>query len=149
MVNTAALFLALTASTSVAAPGNAAYADVASNAVVSTMVVTVRFIGFSCGYASGNSVSCLQLRDLARAVAHLLHRNSSSVQQGQQQVRKRRLIRNLNMLATLDLTHAAAQHCCRQREVVMGVAIAHVASEKDDRMVQHRSVAIGHLRKFR
>src|SRR6476660_5976867 len=91
----------------------------------------------------------LQLGKLACTVAQLLHGNPGSVEQRQQQVRQRSLIGNSKMLASLDLSEASADDGRRQREMVMGVAIAHVAAEKNDRMIQHRSVAVGHFRELR
>ena len=46
------------------------------------------------------------------------------------------------MLAALDLAAAAADERHRQREVIVRVAVAHVAAVDEQRVVEHRAVAV-------
>ena len=71
-------------------------------------------------------------------------RHARAVQHRDQDVRVRRVLRIVQVLATLDAATTADQRL-RQRIVVVGVAVGHVAAEQDDRMVEHRPVAVGHL----
>ena len=52
------------------------------------------------------------------------------------------------VLPTLDLAAPAAHDHRRQRELVVRVAVAHVASVQQDRVIQHRAVAVGHVGKL-
>src|SRR4030095_16718122 len=81
-------------------------------------------------------------------ITKFFHRDSSPVEQSQQQVCKRRLIRNTNVLASFDPPHTTAKDGSWKRKMVMSVAIAHVAAENEDRMIQHGAVAVRHLRQF-
>ena len=51
------------------------------------------------------------------------------------------------MLAAFDFA-PAADDGGRQWIVIVHVAVAHVAAENNDRMIQHGAVAVGHFREF-
>src|SRR6185437_1002905 len=82
------------------------------------------------------------LLDLAGAVAHLAHRHAGAIEQGQPEVRNRRVLGIDEMLSALQLPAPAAEHRNRQRILVMSVAVAHVAAVHDDRVVEDRPVAV-------
>ena len=47
------------------------------------------------------------------------------------------------MLIAFDLAITAADERGGQREMVMCIAVAHIAAVQQDRVIQHRAVAIG------
>src|SRR3989442_14832004 len=55
----------------------------------------------------------------------------------------RRVLWIVQVLSALDTAAAANQHL-RKRIGVVSIAVGHVTSEQNDRMVEHRTVAIGH-----
>ena len=59
-------------------------------------------------------------------------RTPDLVEHRHQQVRHRRVVRVTQMAAALHLARRAADHQVRQREVVVRVAVAHVAAVQDD-----------------
>jgi len=69
---------------------------------------------------------------LAGAVADGVHGHLGSTEHREQQVRDRGAIGGAQMLAAV-LTAAAADHRQRQREVIVRVAVAHVAAVQNDR----------------
>ena len=89
-------------------------------------------------YTSGNPT----------AVADLVARNSGAVEQRQQQVRQRRPVGVLQVLTTLQLAASTSHHQRRQREFIMGIAVAHVAAVEQDRVIQHGAVPIWHRREL-
>src|SRR5262245_53136511 len=86
------------------------------------------------------------LRESPTAVADLLHRNIVSVEYGQQQIRKARILWILQVLTALDASVRMAQQSRWERIVVVPVAIAHVAAEKDRGVIEHSAVRLLRLR---
>src|SRR5262245_57584573 len=85
----------------------------------------------------------LDLREQLRTVvSDFLDWDSGPIHQCQQQIRERCLIWILQMLVPFDSSIAAADDGGRQRKMVMRIAVAHIAAIKEDRMIQHRTVAI-------
>src|SRR5687768_6524361 len=79
---------------------------------------------------------------LARTVANRLQRRVRPAKQRQQQVRERRAIGIPQMLAAAQLPAAAADDRQWQREVIVRIAIAHVAAVQDERAIENRTVAV-------
>src|SRR4051812_30942966 len=75
-----------------------------------------------------------QLRENAAAVADFLHRDVVSVEQRHEQVGESRILRIFHVLTALDASVRVPENCCRQRVVVVLVAVAHVAAEQNRRM---------------
>src|SRR5439155_8479875 len=82
--------------------------------------------------------------DLERlsAVTERLHRNADLVEHRQQKVRHRCVIRILEVTAALMLARCTANDEVWQREMIVHVAVAHVAAEEQQRMVEQRAVPI-------
>src|SRR5688572_1880678 len=80
--------------------------------------------------------SLLDARDLARAVADALHLEPSFVDDGEQQVRERRVLRQLEVLAAAELAVRAADQDVRQRIIVVPVAVAHVRAVHQQRVIE-------------
>src|SRR5580704_5757808 len=84
----------------------------------------------------------LNVDEFAGAIAQGILWNATLIEHGQQQVRNRRVIVVAQVPATLELSASAASHQIRQREMIMQIAVAHVAAEENDRIVQQIAVAI-------
>ncbi len=78
--------------------------------------------------------------NFSRAVTKLLQLDSGFVQQRQQQVRHRSPVWILNMAAAFE---TSADDEIRQWEMIVKVAVAHIAAEQNDRIVQERTISIG------
>src|ERR1043166_8676638 len=87
----------------------------------------------------------LQAFQQARAVSQRLLLHSRFVHDGPQQVGHRRVIRIPQMPSTLDAPVRRAHHEVREREVIVRVAVAHVAAVQDHRVVEQRAVAVGRV----
>src|SRR5581483_12356275 len=91
----------------------------------------------------GPTASCLSnLRELAGAVADGLRRHSRTIEEREQHIRQGRVIGVTQMLPALELAAASAEQGGRQRELIVAVAVAHVAAVQNDRVIQQRSIAI-------
>src|SRR5690606_16458304 len=86
--------------------------------------------------------SRLHLGERSAAVADRLDGNVGPMQHGQQQIREPRILRVNQVLTALDLAVRVTEDRRRQRIVVVPVAVAHVAAEHDDRVIEHRAVAL-------
>ena len=75
----------------------------------------------------------------------VLRRNARAVEDRDQQIRMRRVLFVVQVLPTLDTAGAAADDHLRKRIGIVSVAVGHVAAEQNDRMVEHRAVAIRHV----
>ena len=67
-----------------------------------------------------------------------MSRDTGPDEQGLQQVRMRRVVLVMQMLAALDRAAALAEHGGGDRIVIVQIAIGHVAAEQQNRIVQHR-----------
>src|SRR5262249_49650922 len=85
------------------------------------------------------------LRDSPAAIADLLHRNVISVEYRQQQVRETRVLRIFHVLAALDTAMCVAEQSSWERIVVVPVAVAHVAAEKNRGVIEHSAVGFRRL----
>src|SRR5262245_4733684 len=86
----------------------------------------------------------LDLGKQSAAISNFFGRNPRAIEQRLEQVCQRRLVGVLQMLTALELSAAAAHHQRRQWEVIVLVAVAHVAAVEQDRVIQDRAVAVGH-----
>src|SRR5688500_11655636 len=126
-----------------------------ARAVAKSLDLTASTSGGTAPAASANasaaavSMCPLHLREDLRAVPERLFRHARAVQQGQQQVGQRRLVFVFEVLVAFEPAVAPAHDDRRQRELVVRVAVRHVAAVEHDRVVQHRPLAIGHLRQLR
>src|SRR5262245_55892474 len=79
-----------------------------------------------------SSVRALRILDLRHGlravVAHLVDFNSRALNDGQQKVRKRCLLRILEVLAAFHLAVGASDDGHRQRRMIVAIAVAHVAA---------------------
>src|SRR5438132_8244315 len=88
------------------------------------------------------TIAALQGLDAAVAVAERVDRDADLVEHRQDQVRHRRVIRILEMTAALVIAGRASDDEIRQREMVVLVAVAHVAAVEDERVIEERAVAV-------
>src|SRR5437763_4694907 len=99
----------------------------------------VAFVPF-CGYS-------LNARDRAGAVAELVAIHPDLLKQRQVEIRDRGALRQHDMpAAELHLAVAAADQYVRLRVVVVPIAVAHVRSVHEDRVIEQRSLAVGCFR---
>src|SRR5690606_30497398 len=125
------VFPALTALTSRVSP-----AAVAAPAARTTAhrLKSVDLIAFS---------AALQVRERPGAVAELLQVHAGLVEHRHEQVRHRCVIRVLQVPPALHPAGRPAHDQVRQREVVVRVAVAHVAAVEQHAVVEQRAVAVG------
>src|SRR6185503_19840566 len=87
------------------------------------------------------------VRDRARAVAEPVPFHADLLKQRQVEIRDRRALRQHDMPATEPhLAVTAADHDVRLRVVVVSIAVAHVRSVHEDRMIEQRSLTVWRLR---
>src|SRR5688572_3069280 len=87
-----------------------------------------------------------EVRDRARAVAERVAFDADLLKQREMEIRNRRTVRQHEMpAAELHLAAAAADDDVRLRVVVVPIAVAHVRSVHEDRMIQQRSLAVWRL----
>src|SRR5581483_4931417 len=80
--------------------------------------------------------------DHAGAITQALDLDPGLVQHGQQHVGHGSVIGLADMLAALHRPGAAAQNQRRQREMVMRVAVAHVAAVQNERMIEQGPIPV-------
>src|SRR5262249_4553009 len=74
-------------------------------------------------------------------VADLVGFDARALCDREEQVRERRLIGISQMLSAFDLAVRASDDRHRQREVIVAIAVAHVAAPDEKRMIEHGAVA--------
>ena len=77
-----------------------------------------------------------------------LDRHAGAVQDREHEVRDGRVIGVTHVRTPVQRTGAAANHGIRDVEMAVLIAVAHVAAEEQDRVVEHRAIAVGHLGKL-
>src|SRR5579883_2090307 len=125
------------------ASATAAAARIPANGPISSGLL-VRSAAFR-RVATGCPIPSIRLhpREHPGAVADLLDRRADLLHHRDQDVRVRRVLREMQVLAALDAA-ALADDDLRDRILVVPVAVRHVAAEEDDGVVEHRAVALLH-----
>src|SRR5262245_36616532 len=90
------------------------------------------------------SARTLQILQCPGAVAERLLLHAHFGEHGDEQVGHRRVVLVLQMPSALHLSSRAANHKVGQREVIVGVAVAHVAAVEEQRVIEQGAVAVGH-----
>src|SRR5882672_2040204 len=81
----------------------------------------------------------------ARRIAQRLKLHSSLIEHRQQEIRHRRVIFIFQVASAFQAALASADQQIRQWEVVMRVAIAHVAAIEQHGVIEQRAIAVGRL----
>src|SRR5438034_2135804 len=137
---TAAVSPRLTASTSGRSRAPALTFGPASSRTAHAAANWFRFIATPCD----GSLHAGQRLEFHRAgaVAELLHRHADLLEQRHVQVVHRRVLREPQVAAALELSRAAADQHERQIDVRVLIRIAQPAALQDHRVVQQRAVAV-------
>src|SRR5262245_34039014 len=86
------------------------------------------------------SARTLQILQRASAVAERLLLHTHLGEHGDEQVGHRRVVLVLQVPSALHLPSRAADDEVRQREMIVGVAVAHVAAVEEQRVIEQRAV---------
>src|SRR5580704_2604664 len=91
---------------------------------------------------TGNSLRSAAQIELAGAVAEGFHSYSRAIEEGQEQIRRWRRLRELDVMARYTLPDRLTGDHQRQIRVRMNIAVAERAPVQDCRMIKQRAVAI-------
>src|SRR6187551_731436 len=89
----------------------------------------------------------LNSRNRSGTIAKLVTLDSNLLKQGQVEICDRRALRQHDMLtAELHFAVAATNQDVRLRVIVVPIAVAHVRSVHEDRVIEQRSLSVGYFR---